>query len=293
MGDPVPALNILVTILTDESFALIAGALLAEWWLSHDPAAATIRLSHLSAGCLAVLGFCHLVRPWFLAASMGGSTQFGEAMGLIPTVLSSTRQGWLWYAGCAGLACLLAGRFLRETRSTWISAGALLVLAAIKAASGHASQAGDFSLPEIAQFLHIAATSIWAGAILISGFFVVPRLNRLSGAAALWSYGRRLSQSVTYALIVLVVSGLYISWFDMHGAVARVATTSWGKTLLVKVTLAGLAALLGSLARFRCVTRQASADRATLMVKLLRAEAVAMVAILCASALLASLDPAA
>ena len=79
----------------------------------------------------------------------------------------------------------------------------------------------------------------------------------------------------------------------MHGAVARIATTAWGKTLLVKVMLAGLAALLGSLVRFRCVTRPASADRATTMVKLMRAEAVAMTAILCVSGLLASSDPGA
>ena len=292
MDDPAAALNILFTILSDGSFALIVGVLLAKCWLSHDPAAARVRPRRLAAGPLAVLVLSHLVRPWFLAASMGGSTRFREAMDLIPTVLSSTRQGRIWYAGCGALTCLVAAYFLRELRCTWISTGALCVLAAIKAACGHASEAGDFSLPEIAQFLHIAAMSIWAGSIIVSGFFVVPFLKRLGGYGALWSYGGRLSQSVTYALIVLVGSGLYISWSDRHGAIGSIVTTTWGKTLLIKVTLAGLTAVLGSLVRFRCVKRPATAERSVMMMKLMRAEAVAMVVILCVSGLLANSNPA-
>ena len=292
MDDPAAALNVLFTILSDGSFALIVGVLLAERWLSPDPALAAVRPRRLTAGPLAVLVLSHFVRPWFLAASMGGSTQFREAMDLIPTVLSSTRQGRLWYAGCIAMTCLVAAYFLRELRYTWISTGALCVLAAIKAASSHASEIGDFSLPEIAQFLHIAAMSMWSGGILISGFFIVPFLKRLENSGGLWSYGGRLSQSVTYALIVLVGSGLYISWSDMHGVVGRIVTTTWGKTLLIKVTLAGLAAVLGSLVRFRCVKRPATAERAAMMVKLMRAEAVAMVVILCVSGLLANSNPA-
>ena len=291
MDDPAAALNVLFTILSDGSFALIVGVLLSERWLSPDPALAAVRPRRLTAGPLAVLVLSHFVRPWFLAASMGGSTQFREAMDLIPTVLSSTRQGRLWYAGCIAMTCLVAAYFLRELRYTWISTGALCVLAAIKAASSHASEMGDFSLPEIAQFLHIAAMSIWAGSIIVSGFFIVPSWGG-SEVPKRCGCGGRLSQSVTYALIVLVGSGLYISWSDMHGVVGRIVTTTWGKTLLIKVTLAGLAAVLGSLVRFRCVKRPATAERAAMMVKLMRAEAVAMVVILCVSGLLANSNPA-
>lgn len=306
MGDAVPALNVLFTILADLSFSLLVGKSLAGYWLdliptkcspsgNHAGSADAFGFRRVSIACVAVLLACHLVRPWFVASAMSGSTQFGEALALIPTVLSSTRQGVLWYANCAAVVLLLAAQFSAEFRSAsalWMEFGALCVLAATKAASSHASEAGDFTLAEISQFLHILSTAVWAGAIVVSGLLVVPRLHVLAGVPALWSYGKRLSQTVTYALITLAGTGAYASWSDAHGTWSVVWTTAWGRTLLAKVTLAGLAALLGSAVRFRCLGLPADHRRAAAMAKLLRGEAVVMFAVICLSGVLANANPA-
>ena len=308
MGSWVSALNVLAAILADSSYAIIVGALLASWWLSalaavpNEPggdaiAVSSVRLRRLLMTVLVVLILCHLAHPWFVAASMSGSTQFRETLSLVPTILTSTRQGGLWYTNSFALAILLGVRLFRKQRAPpafmWIEAAGLCVLAATKAASSHASEEGDFTLAEISQFLHILATAVWAGAILVSGLLVVPRLSESDRTPELWSYGRQLSKTVTWALGILVLSGLITSWTDMHGAISSLWTSPWGKTLVTKVAFVAAAALLGSLTRFRCLGHPPTSGRAVTMTKLLRFEAAVMVAILCISGLLANTNPGA
>jgi copper resistance protein D len=302
VGSPVPALNILVAVLADSGYALLIGALLAARWLgvSADPGESAVngvaadwgaRLRRLRISCLVVLVTTHLVRPWFVASSMSGATQFREVLALVPTILTSTRQGGLWYANSAALTTLAAAQFFRRGRAAsvaWIEIAALCALAATKAASSHASEEGDFTLAEISQFLHLLATSVWAGAIVVSGLFVVPRLAVLAGASALWTYGGRLSKTVTWALGLLVLSGLYTSWRDMHGAITPLWTSSWGKILTTKAVFVAFAVLLGSFTRFRCLGRSPSGRRAYMMTKLIRSEAAVMAGILCLSGVLAN-----
>lgn len=258
----VPALNVLAVFLSDLSYAIIVGILLARSWLPWatpkqvgENIAITIRrLYRLQSMCLAVLLTCHFLRPWFAASSMSGSTQFETTLSLVPTILSATRQGALWYANSAALAMLIAAHCFLGKRSApvtgTIEITALCVLAATKAASSHASEEGDFTSAEISQFLHLLATSVWAGAIVVSGFLVAPRLVTADGAVELWNYGTRLSKTVTWALGVLVLSGLYTSWRDMHGTINVLWISSWGKLLLTKGTFVVVAVALGSVSRF-------------------------------------------
>jgi copper resistance protein D len=306
VGNPVPALNVLVTVLSDSSYAVIVGSLLATSWIEgvavSEHASVRVpnfeaRLARVGTMSVAVLVVCHLMRPWFVASTMSGSTHFGEAFALIPTILSSTRQGGLWAANSVALAMLLTARLVPGKRSPVIALciqmAALGVLAATKAASSHASEEGDVTLAEICQFVHLLATAVWAGAIIVSGLVVVPRFVAAGTTPALWNYGKRLSQFVTWALGVLVLSGLYVSWRDVHGTASALWTSSWGKILLTKGAFAGLAALLGSLTRFRCLGCPATSERAALMTNLLRSEAAVMAAILCISGLLANTNPGA
>jgi copper resistance protein D len=295
VADAVPALQILLAILNDLSFALIVGTLLASAWLGKDAADST-RLRRMSTVCLAVLLVCHLARPWFVASSMSGTTNFRQALDVVATVLTATRQGSLWYANSLVLAVLIAAQRRMKPRgtspATGIAIAALVVLAATRAASSHASEAGDFSIAEISQFLHLVATSVWAGAIVVSAFLVVPQWPGF-GASTLWHYSRRLSQTVTWALAMLVLTGIYTTWRAIDGTVDVLWTRHWGRILLIKVSLVVLAALLGSLTRFRCVQRPPKNETAALMVRLLWCEALVMAVILAVSGLLANTNPGA
>ena len=303
MGGWVPALNVLVAALSDSSYAIIVGALLADRWLSalvqdHQASdvieVSRVQLRRWVMTGLIVLISSQLVHPWFVASSMSGSTRFRETLALVPTILT-TRQGGLWYANSVALAIMVGAQLLLRRRAAstfiWIEVAGLCVLAATKAASSHASEEGDFTLAEMCQFLHILGTSVWAGSIIVSGIVVVPRLAALEGASTLWTYGSHLSKTVTWALGILVLSGLYVAWCDMHGAASVLWISPWGRTLLAKVAFVAVAALLGSLTRFRCLGRPATSRRAITMTQLLRSEAAVMLAILCISGLLANSSP--
>nr|WP_255550760.1 CopD family protein [Granulicella sp. dw_53] len=223
---------------------------------------------------------------------MSGSTGFAENLALAPTILSSTHQGTLWYLNSLGLAILLVTVLLgRKPVAIWSAIGALCLIAFAKAASGHAADQGDFTLTELTQLLHILATAVWAGSVLISGLIILPRLARHAGIATLWTYGNRLSQTVTWALIVLVLSGIYTSDRELNNSLPALWTSTWGKILLIKVAFVLAALSLGATSRLFCLQRPATGRRTTLLLRLILAEAIVMVFILCLSGLLANTAP--
>ena len=201
----------------------------------------------------------HIVRPWFLAASMSGSNNFSAGVALIPTILSSTHQGTLWYINSGALVVLLAGVLMTASRSkragTWAIFAALATIAFTKAASGHAADDGDFTLMEWSQFLHILATAVWAGCVLVAGFLVLPRLAHHADATPMLSFGNRLSSTVTWALAALLISGVYTSDRELHNTLSGLWTSAWGKVLIAKVSFVLIAIALGALSRFLCLQR--------------------------------------
>jgi putative copper resistance protein D len=307
VGGLVFLLSVLLAILSDAAYALIIGALLTGRWLSalgtstkHPAAAAPAfapRSRHrLLLVCIAALLLAHLIHPWFIAASMSGSIRFAENLALIPTILSSTHQGKLWYINSFALLALFAATLFapasKKAIVTGITLAALVLIAFAKASSGHAADQGDFTLTELSQLLHILSTAVWAGAVLVSGFFVLARLGQPADTAALWIYGNRLSKTVTWALIALLVSGIFTADKELNNSWPALWASAWGKILLIKVAFVLIALFLGSVSRFLCLQRSATGKRAALLARLLFAEAVTMLFVLCLSGLLANTAPA-
>jgi putative copper resistance protein D len=226
---------------------------------------------------------------------MSGSDSFAVNLHLVPTILSSTHQGALWYLNSVALLTLIWGRGIRRRRptpvATGVALGSIFLLAFVKAASGHAADEGDFTLIELCQLLHILSTAIWAGAILISGFLVAPRLFEIGNTAKLWGYGARLSTTVTWSLATLVVSGIYTSDRELNNSLSAVRTSTWGNILLAKLTFVAAAILLGAANRFLCLRRTPSLDKSQLVKRLLFMEALLMVCILGLSGLLGNTAP--
>ncbi len=298
----IAALNVLFSVLSDAGFAAAGGCLLAIHWLNIATGreatgnGTLIRLRRILLLCVAGMALGQIVHPWFAAASMGGSDNFANNLALIPDILSSTHQGKVWYLGSLGLVALVATLIFTKLRFTtagsWAFGAALTLVGCAKAASGHAAGDGDFTLAEIAMLLHIAGTAVWAGAVIASGLIVVPDLAKLGGSLPLWSYATLLSRTVTRALIALSLSGIYTSWRELNQNPDGLWSSEWGKILLVKITLVSIALAMGAVTRFKCVQCPATSERAALMVRLLRAEALSMIVILCLSALLANTAPA-
>jgi putative copper resistance protein D len=288
-------LSVWLAVVSDSAYALVVGTLLAGRWLGASSDATVRLLRRLLLSSEVVLIMAHLVHPWFLAASMSGSDDFGVNLHIVPMLLSSTHQGTLWYITSAALVALvavtLASRARKSILGISVTLGSLLLIAFAKAASSHAGDEGDFTLQELSQLLHILATGVWSGAILVSGFAMIPRLFRDGSLAALWSYAGSLSKTVTWALAALIVSGIYTSDRELNNSLSALWTSTWGKILLIKLAFVGAAIVLGAMNRLLCLQRPATQERARLLKRLLLTEALLMGCILCLSGLLGSTAP--
>jgi copper resistance protein D len=295
VSGPVVALNIFFSVVSDAGYAVSCGCLLAIVWL-NDAAGLVQLLRRVLLACVAGLILGQIVRPWFVAASMGGSDSFAANLALVPDILSSTHSGKVWYIGSLGLVALIASVFFAggkiKTAAGWPFAASLLLIGCAKAASGHAAGDGDFTLAEFSMLLHIAGTAVWAGTVVASGFIVIPGLAKLPDPVGLWNYARSLSQTVTWALIAILLSGAYTSWRELNGSLSGLWSSGWGRVLLTKIAFVSLALALGAITRFKCVQRPDTSERAALMVRLMWAEALIMIVILCLSGLLANTAPA-
>jgi putative copper resistance protein D len=302
VGDLVQTLSVALSIVSDSSFALIVGVLLAFHWLDRaprepGPALGVRERRKALVGLTVLFGLAYLLKPWFLAAGMSGLTGFRENLKLIPDVLSSTHQGKLWFLG--GLAILLlipvallaSGKTARGRGVTLLTVVTILLLAWLKSASSHAGGQGDFTRLEAFQMLHILATAMWSGSILVSGFVVLPQLDKSHDHAAVWSYGGRLSAMATYAVIAVMLTGIYTTDKELSGTLSGLWTGAWGKILLTKILFVTAALVLGGCSRVLCVGKQPTEGKLRLFLRLLSAEAGAMVVVLCLSGLLGSTSP--
>jgi putative copper export protein len=175
----------------------------------------------------------------------------GESLspGLLRETLAETRVGNVWLAR-SGFALLTAALITAATRSGrtvywWAaSATAALMLLTLTQLS-HAAAEGRF-LPFLADWLHVAAATIWTGGLLglLFVFFSgsldsVPADRR---AELREQTVRRFSRVATTAVVTLAATGLYAILLHVPDPAALVGTP-YGRSLLTKLGL--LAVLLG------------------------------------------------
>jgi copper resistance protein D len=285
-------LNILLSALSDCAYTLAVGLALAAFLLQSDRPAP---LRKWLLAIAAIMLLAQFLRPWFLAASMSGSSSFAENFALIPSILSSTHQGLLWKLNVfAILAFFVSIGAMRHRRHNAIYGAAicLAIIAFLKAGSSHAANEGDFSLLEIVQWLHILATAIWAGAIIITGLLSLPVLRRAGHHnETLWNHLQHISTIATYAIIVILASGLYTGDRELAGPLTTLWSSTWGKILTAKVLIVLVALALGASNRFLCLAKDISTERITLSSRLMQFEALAMLVILALSGWLGNTSP--
>ena len=178
-------------------------------------------------------------------------------------VLTQTGYGGAWILQIittVALAIILVILGIRikngrnETRLVWwigLVIGAVLLVA--PSWTGHAkAAANDFSLAVFSDWLHIVAGSFWVGAL----FHLA--LTGLPARLLLDSGNRRTYIAVTIkcftqvaipSVAVLVIAGLYNTWVHVESFRAF-WTTSYGKTLLLKLGLVAIMLGLGGLNTF-------------------------------------------
>jgi len=289
--------QVAMAALVNVSFAFAVGATLYAAWLRPatlgpvTPASAAWLRAQRSVRTAAFVLVLSLV-VWLLyeSAAMSGST-LPHAFGVVPTVLSQTHVGLAWTVAFAAAVVLLvtaffSGGVLRDGVA-WL---AIVVIAAGRAALGHAADAGFLSAAVGVHTLHVLSATVWSGIVLAGGLSVVPALGASTARGVLIRTAGQLSAVALFAVGVVVVAGVFDAIRGTGGSVAALLHSTWGHVLLLKSALVVLALGLGALNRFSALPRlrrTASTGDARDFANVLYLEALVMIGVLVVAAALA------
>jgi len=254
------SLRIVLTFLGYLSLFAFCGVVLAKIWLVPAPAfeqtEVFLRWRQMLNECLAVLVFAGVAILLAYTAEIDDATLPGMLVDL-PGIIAKTHFGLIWamhlatllviWIGCAALTTRWASR-----RWTALMVTGLLVLAFTYSASSHASDSGDFTLGELVDWVHVAATAAWGGSILISVALIFPLLRDRHSTISLAA--SRLSALAGSALPFALVSGFYNSSVQLHTFGALLETT-YGRLLTAKLAIVVMLVLIGALNRFVIASR--------------------------------------
>lgn len=290
----------LATVAVNLGVALALGAALSEAWLRRASSPWALGQQHWLRGAalagLATALPADIAVLWLEAAAMA-EVPVGAAGPAAYALLGTTHFGACWLAGFGALAAAAASL----PRSGAAGPFRLLALAGFlysRSMLGHASAEGDLSWPMAADWLHFLLISVWVGEVLVAGAgtlrrAAVARAGRLEQAR----YVEALSQSATLALAGIAVSGVYAAWRAL-GTLDNLTGNPYAAVLLVKLSLVAGAALLGGANRFVVMPgllaglrEDGNARAARRFARVLQLEALVLVAVLVAAAVLSSTAP--
>lgn len=297
------ALRIVASAAIDIAFATLVGAFATAAMLldARSPwaAAHARRAWRLAASASVVALVASLAWIWIEAISMTELAPVAALMA-VPGVVEGTQFGRAWAAGgWALLACvawaIAAARRATPSRPLFVATALTLAVFAIAhAGAGHAAAQGP-GVQVLVMGVHLLAIGAWAGAVITATLAALPGSP---DAADALRYARRLSALATGALALVIVTGALAAWHGLGGSLAPLAPSSgstWGLVLDAKLAAVALAIALGGFNRL--VTLPALRSAAALeapwrrFMQVLRVEAVVMLGVLVAAALLGNGEP--
>ncbi len=169
--------------------------------------------------------------------------------GDLSPIAKGTRFGLAFMAMTLGYAVVAALVFLAwltdRIRLLWPALVLALVFESGLSLSGHSAvDAGASWLSELADFVHLAAASIWVGGLVMLAVVVWPTAKALRRDAFL-----RFSRLATVCIAAILAAGVYLSILRLPH-VHDLWTQSYGRVLLVKLSLVAVALLWGAVHHF-------------------------------------------
>ena len=310
------ALRTAAAAVSDIGFAALVGALATTALLRGARSEWARRGARLARTTFAVATAMALVAGvagmWVQAMSMTESSAW-DAIAGAPDVIVGTQFGHAW---AGGIVALLAVRGARRALALRVSASRRVDRRGDRdrRARGRARERGSrgrIGLPAGRPrrwSMHLLAIGAWSGAAIV-GALVVGAAPTRDGDAALADadgarYLARLSRLATAALALVVLTGSATAWHEAGGRIGPLlpaaGASAWTWTLAVKLVLVGVAVALGGFNRFATLpplvaalaSRDAPVDAPwRRFARILRIEAVVLLAVLVAAAVLANGEP--
>lgn len=159
---------------------------------------------------------------------------------------------------------------------------ALALLASFSLISHNAAMGGWF--PPVADLIHLATATAWAGSVLLVAF--APAWRRAQQPVLVQAL-RRVSAIGLAGVALLVASGLYSAW--LHVGAQSLTTTPYGWTLLAKIGLVLVILLIAAANRWLFLPALERSGARRGLVWALRLEALGLLAVLAATGLLTTL----
>jgi putative copper resistance protein D len=258
-----------------------------------------------SLAVLAIAMFANACVLWLEAAAMA-EVPVMQAGAAAWSMLTATHLGVAWTIGTGALifsmgAMALSTQVQRKRRLVLINLLGLAAFLYTRSMVSHASANGDFSVPMVADCLHLILICLWVGEVLVAGFWILasPTGERMDDRTDCARYIESLSTSATFALAGIFATGLFSAWWNV-GSPSALVDNSYGTTLLVKIALVLLAVMLGGVNRFIVMPSlidalRTSGSKAASAVQrftlILRFEAGVLLGVLILAALLSSTSP--
>ncbi len=297
------------TVVLNLTLAVAVGAVMTMLWLATGTTAWSasqlrlVRVARIGATVAAMAALGSLLP--FVSASMAEVpiAEAGEAMG---AMLTESHFGLAWAVGVGALFAATLASAVPVSRQR-LRAAALVNLLALAVALytrsmvSHAAAQGDLSLAIVVDWLHLCLVSVWVGEVFVAGFVTLsgPVAQPAAARAETARYVEHLSSSATVALAGIFATGLFSAWHNL-GGIAGLSGNAYSNVLLFKLALVALAAMLGAFNRFSVMPsllaglRGPDAGAAAPMRRFtlnLRIEAVVLLAVLVAAAILSATSP--
>ncbi len=212
-------------------------------------------------------------------------------LGLARTLVASTSWGRTWTIQFASAALLMpAFSLARDGRASRWSVAALLVLvlSATPTLASHAMDAHTaLALSVGADWVHVMAAGTWIGTLAVM-FAVVGRDEHARGETMM-CWLAAFSPIALGAVAVVASTGLLSSFFRLP-AVNAIWSTTYGRTLLVKLAAVGVVVLLGWI-NWKRNTPAVVASGTSPIRAGMRAEVIAALVVLLVTALLVATSP--
>jgi copper transport protein len=229
------SLSVLVHVVDYLALAVLLGGLLfvSVLW----PAGAADRRTRTILVVSVVVGVLGAIATVLLSA------QYATAGSAIVDVLqapfgrTAAAMALLWLLAAVVVVAVLQ-RGEQVVRSLPWRVGAIVVAVGLlrtTGMNGHSAETADASLGMIADFLHLGGVSAWVGGLTVMSIGLLPRRS----AGELADVVPKFSKFAMVSVLAIVSSGLILAW-QIVGSVGAVFDTSYGRLLIIKLSIFAL-----------------------------------------------------
>ncbi|SIT51168.1 putative copper export protein [Paraburkholderia piptadeniae] len=250
-------LRLAFVALQNVSFAIVVGALLIDGWFAREESPWQLNVSkrlHVAMRTAAFSALAFSAFAFWIHSALMSDSALSEAAPAVRSMVEETGFGHAWLASTVLMLSVLALALLPSAALTRLRPVIWLVMMGIALARSHMDHpvdAGAFSLPVWADWVHLLAISVWVGLVLVATYVVAPRLIDAPADAqrASAAFIQSLSNAATFAFVALFLTGAYNGWRGV-GMPGNLLASTYGQLLLLKLALVILAAALGGHNRF-------------------------------------------